>query len=130
MFSLDLSCQRPFPPWESPCTSPPREPSNTALVSGPAAWAAQILIWSCSCLFLPPRSTAARAGVISSAGVLGVLSYIQRHRVSLLDRVDSICNLCSRWEGSEFSSLAALLLGISYSFVSASACESSTGLCS
>ena len=53
MFSLDLSCQRPFPPWESPCTSPPREPSNTALVSGPAVWAAQILIWSspaCSCL--------------------------------------------------------------------------------
>ena len=36
----------------------PRMPSNTVLVSGPAVGAAQILIWSYSCVFLPPMSTA------------------------------------------------------------------------
>jgi len=33
----------------------PRIPSNTALVSRPAVGAAQILIWSYSCVFLPSR---------------------------------------------------------------------------
>ena len=36
---------------------------NTVLVSGPAVGAAQILIWSYSCVFLPPMSTAIRTRV-------------------------------------------------------------------
>ena len=65
-----------FPRWESPSTLPPRMPSNTVLVSGPAAGAAQILIWSYSCVFLPPVSTAIRASVFSFVGALSVLLYI------------------------------------------------------
>ena len=38
----------------------PRMPSNTVLISGPVVGAAQILIWSYSCVFLPPVSTAIR----------------------------------------------------------------------
>jgi len=38
----------------------PRMLSNTVLISGPAVGAAQILIWSYSCVFLPPMSTATR----------------------------------------------------------------------
>ena len=102
----------------------------TLPVSGPAAWAAQILIWSYSWVFLPPRSTAARAGVVSSAGALGVLSYIPETQ-SLPPRWGGFnLQLVQQGEGSEFSSLAALPLGFSCGFVSASACESSTGLCS
>ena len=36
----------------------PRKPSNTVLISGPAVGAAQILIWSYSCVSLPSMSTA------------------------------------------------------------------------
>ena len=54
----------------------PRMPSNTVLISGPAVGAAQILIWSYSCVFLPPMSTAIRASVFSFVGVLNVLLYI------------------------------------------------------
>ena len=59
--------------------SPPhllRMPSNTGLVSGPAVGAAQTLIGSCSCVFLPPMSTASRATVFSFVGILTVLLYI------------------------------------------------------
>ena len=35
----------------------PRMPSNTVLIPGPAVGAAHILIWSYSCVFLPPVST-------------------------------------------------------------------------
>ena len=42
----------------------PRMPSNTVLVSGPAVGAAQILIWSYSCVILPPMSTAIRTSVL------------------------------------------------------------------
>jgi len=54
----------------------PRMPSNTVLISGPAVGAAQILIWSYSCVFLPPMSTAIRASVFSFVGALNGLSYI------------------------------------------------------
>ena len=54
----------------------PRRPSNTVLISGPAVGAAQILIWSCSCVFLPPVSTAVRTGAFSFVGALSVLLYI------------------------------------------------------
>ena len=64
-------------------------PSNTALVSGPAVWAAQTLIWSfscCSCL----QGLQLPGCVFSSAGTLGVLSYVQRHRVcSLIEWIQS-----------------------------------------
>ena len=43
------------------------------LVSGPAVGAAQILIWSCSCVFLPPVPTALRASVFSFVGTLSGL---------------------------------------------------------
>jgi len=48
----------------------------TVLISGPIVGAAQILIWSCSCVFLPPMSTAIRASVSSIVGALNVLLYI------------------------------------------------------
>ena len=53
-----------------------RMPSNTVLVSGPAVGAAQILIWSHSCVFLPPMSTAIRASAFSFVGALNGLLYI------------------------------------------------------
>ena len=59
--------------------SPPhllRMPSNTVLVSGPAVGSAQILIWSYSCVFLPPMSTAIRTSAFSFVGVFNVLLYI------------------------------------------------------
>ena len=54
----------------------PRMPSNTVLISGPAVGAAQILIWSYSCVFLPPMSTAIRTSVFSFVGALNDLLYI------------------------------------------------------
>jgi len=60
------------------CHSPPhlpRRPSNTVLNSGPAVGEAQILIWSYSCVFLSPVSTAIRASVFSFVGALSVLLY-------------------------------------------------------
>ena len=55
----------------------PRMPSNTVLISGPAVGAAQILIWSYSCVFLPPMSTAIRTSVFSFVGALNGLLYIE-----------------------------------------------------
>ena len=43
----------------------PRVPPNTVLVSAPAGEVAQILIWSYSCVFLPPMYTAIRTSVFS-----------------------------------------------------------------
>ena len=54
----------------------PRMPSNTVLISGPAVAAAQILIWSYSCVFLPPMSTAIRTSAFSFVGALDGLLYI------------------------------------------------------
>ena len=48
----------------------------TLLTSGPAVGAAQILIWSYSCVFLPPMSTAIRTSVFPFVRVLNVLLYI------------------------------------------------------
>ena len=48
----------------------------TVLISGPAVEAAQILIWSCSCVFLPPMSTALKTRGCSFVGALSVLLYI------------------------------------------------------
>ena len=56
-----------------PCL--PRMPSKTALVSGPVVGAAQTLIWSYSCVFLPPMSTVVKTSVLSFVGGLNVLLY-------------------------------------------------------
>ena len=56
--------------------SPPYFPmklSKTVLISGPAVGAAQILIWSYSCVFLPPVFRAIRARVCSLVGALNDL---------------------------------------------------------
>ena len=54
----------------------PRMPSSTVLISGPALGAVKILIWSYSCVFLPPLSTAVRTGAFSFVGALNGLLYI------------------------------------------------------
>ena len=48
-------------------------PSGTVLVSGPAVGAAQIPIWSYSCVFLPPMSTAVSTSAFSFEGPLSGL---------------------------------------------------------
>ena len=53
----------------------PRTPSNTVLISRPAAGAAKILIWPYSCVFLPPMSTAIRNSTFSFTGALKILLY-------------------------------------------------------
>ena len=100
----------------------PRTPSSTVLLSGPAVEAAQILIWSCSCVFLPPMSTAIRASVFSFVGALSDL------RVNLVDLMDLICSLYSWWEGLGSSSLVTL--GFYCGFISTSGFGLSTGVCS
>ena len=108
----------------------PRMPSNTVLISGPAVGAALILIWSYSCVSLPPMSTAIRASACSSVGALSVLYIFHRQRVCLVDHVDLICSLNSWGEGLGSSSLATLSLGFNCGFISTSACGSSMGVCS
>ena len=130
MFILSHCCQSPFPCWESQSTLPPWMPSNTVLVSGPAVGAAQILIWSYSCVFLPPMSKAIRTSVFSFVGALSVLYTFHRHRVCLVDCVDLICSLYKWWECSRSSSLSTLALGFNCGFTFTSACGSLTGVCS
>ena len=61
--------------------------SNTLLISGPAVGAAQILVWSYSCVFLPPMSTAIRAIVFSFVGALpGWLCGFKMQLVQLVGR--------------------------------------------
>ena len=55
---------------------PPRVPSNNAPVSGPAVGADQTLIWSYSCVFLPPMCTDIKTSAFSFVGALNVLVYI------------------------------------------------------
>ena len=108
----------------------PRMPSNTVLVSRPAVGAAQILIWSYSCVFLPPMSTAIRTNVFSSVGTLSVLFIYSIDTVCLVDCVDLICSLYSWWEGFGSSSLVTLPLGFNCGFITTSGYGSFTGVCS
>ena len=107
-------------------------PSNTVLNSGSAVGAAQILIWSYSCVFLPPISTAIRTSVFSFEGALNVLLYIP-HTWSLPGWSSGfnlqLILLVGRfwWESSP---LATLPMGLNCGFISTSACGSSTGVCS
>ena len=102
--------------------------SNTVLISGPDVGAAQILIWSYSCVFLPPLSTAIRAIVFSLCMLSMAFYIVHRHRVCLVERVNLICTLYSWWEGFGSSSLATLPLGFNCGFITTSACGSSTGV--
>ena len=62
---------------------------------------------------------------------LSVSFYVfHRHRVCLVDCVDSICSLYSWWQGFGSSSLDTLPLGFIYGFISTSVFGSSTGVCS
>ena len=77
MLFFSLCCQHPFPfPGSHGPLHLPKMPSNTALVSGPVVGPAQTLIWSSSCVFLPPMSVAARTSVFSFVGVLNAFLYI------------------------------------------------------
>ena len=102
----------------------------TPLISGPAVRAAQILIWSCSCVFLPPMSTAIRTSAFSFWELSMSFYVCHRHRVCLAGHLDLIFSLYSLWEGFESSSLATLPLGFKSGFISTFACGSSTGVCS
>ena len=96
----------------------------------PAVGAAQILIWSQSCLFLRqcPQLSELMCFLLWE---LSVAFYVfHRYRVWLVDHVDSVCSVYSSWEGLGSSSLATLPLGFTCGFMSASACGSSTGVCS
>ena len=76
MFFLSHCCQSPFHSLGHSPPHLPRMPSNTALISGPAVGAAQILIWSCSCVFLLPMSTAIRTSTFSFVGALNDILHI------------------------------------------------------
>ena len=76
MFFLSQCCQNLSLAGNHSPPHLPRKPSNTVLISGPAVGAAQTLIWSSSCVFLPPVNTAVRTRVFSLAGALRGLSYI------------------------------------------------------
>ena len=107
----------------------PRMPSNTVLVSGPAVGAAQILIWSYSCVFLLPMSTAIRTSVFSFVGGSSQWPLIYSiDTVCIVDHVDLICSLYSWWEGFGSSSSVTLPLGFNCGFISTSTCGSSTAV--
>ena len=108
----------------------PRMPSNTVLISGPAVGAVQILIWSYSCVFLPPVSTAIRTVSLVLWEPSMSFYIFLGHRVCLVDRVDFICSCYSWWEGFGSSSLVTLPLGYTCGFISTSAYGWSTGVCS
>jgi len=106
----------------------PRMPSNTVLISGPAVGAAQILIWSYSCLscLQGPQLSELLHFLLWE---LSMAFYIlHRHKVCLVDHVDLICSLNSCFEGFGYSSLATLPLSFNCGFISTSACGLSIGV--
>ena len=105
-------------------------PSSPVLISGPAAGAAQSLIWSYSCVFLPPVSTAIRTSSVLLWELSVTFYLFHRDRVFLVDRVDLVCSLYSWWWGFRSSSLATLPLGFNCGFISTYPCGSSNGVCS
>ena len=111
-----------------PCL--PRMPSNTLLISGPAVGVTQILIWSYSCVFLPPMSTALRASAFYFVGALNGLLYILSTQDLLswscgfnLQLVQLVGRLCVFF-------VSHSSLGFNCGFISTSACGWSTGVCS
>ena len=124
---LESLLSEPFPHWESQFIS---LSSNTVLISGPLWGAAQILIWSYPCMFLPPMSTAIRTRAFYLWELSMAFYIFHRLRVCLVDHVDLFCCLYSWWEVFGCSSLATLSLGFNCGFTYTSACGSSTGVCS
>ena len=108
----------------------PRMPSNTVLVSGPAVGAAQTLIWSYSCVFLPPMSTAVRTSAFSFVGALDCLLHIPQTHSLPSWSCGFNSQLVQLVGGFGSSSLVTLPLGFNCGFVSNSVCGSSTGVCS
>jgi len=88
MFFLSHCCESPSLPGSHSPPYLPRMPSNTVLISGPVVGAAQILIWSYSCVFLPPQLSDLVCFLLWE-----LLVAFHRHRVCLVDHVDLICNL-------------------------------------
>ena len=84
MFFLSHCCQSPSLAESHNLPHLPRMPSNAVLISGPAVGAAQILIWSYSCVFLPLVSTVIRTSAFSFVGALSVLLYIPYTQPALL----------------------------------------------
>ena len=76
MSFLSHCCQESFPSLGVTVNLTSLGCPPTLLISGPAVGAAHILIWSCSCVFLPPMSTAIRNSVFSLVGALNDLLYI------------------------------------------------------
>ena len=70
MFFLSHYCQSLFQCWESRSTLPPWYVLQHYADLQTCCGVAQILIWSYSCVFLPPGSTAIRASVFSFVGAL------------------------------------------------------------
>ena len=108
----------------------PWMPCNNVLVSGPAAGAAQTLIWSSSCVFLLPMSTDIRTSAFSFVGALNVLLYIPQTQSLPSWTCGFHLQLYSSWERFGSSSSTTLPLGFTCGFISTSACGSSTGVCS
>ena len=109
--------------------SPPylsRMPSNTVLISGPAVGAAQTLLWSYSCAFLPPRSTLSELVHFVLWELSLSFNIFHRYRICLIDRVDLICSLYS-WSGRFW---VLFLKHTAPRFFYLLFCESSTGICS
>ena len=96
----------------------PRMPSNTVLVSGPAAGAAQVLIWFYSSVFLTPTSTANRTSAFFCVCELSMTFYIF-HRHSL-----------PSWSCGFNLQLVQLVGRFWVFFLSHTASGSSTGVCS
>ena len=96
---------------------------------GPAVGAAQILIWSCSCVFLPPMSTAIRS-VCSLFWELS-MTFDTSHSHSLptwsCGCKLQLVELVGRFWVIFLSHSA---LGFNCGFISTSTCGSSTGVCS
>ena len=120
MFSLCPCSQSPFPPWESQSTSPPQDALQLCADLWTCCGGAQVQIWSYSCVFLPPMSTAIKASVFLCGSSQWPFIY-SIDTVCLVDRVDLTCSWYGWWEGFGSSSLATLPLGFNCGFSSTSA---------
>ena len=88
--------------------------------------AAQVLIWSYSCVFLSTMSTAIRTSAYSLVGAQWLFIY-SLDRVCQVNCVDLICKLYSWWEGFGSSSITTLPLAFNCGFISTSACGLTLG---
>ena len=124
MLFLNLGCQSPFPRWESQSTLPPQDVLQH--------WAG---LWTCCGGSSDSNLVLLLCGLVSSVHSCQnqcVFFCGNSHcpLVCLVDHMDLIYSLYSWWEGFGSSSLAALPLGFNCGFISTSAYESSTGVCS